>query len=150
MRNQRGITLVELMTVMVIVGILTAIAVPTYTSYTLKTKRSDGRIALTSLAQQLERCYSRFNVYNATSATQCNLPTFPYYAPSNASSLTGTYAIALDTGAVATAFCAGGGLQAQCFTIMTVPINGQTRDTHCGTLTLNSGGQKGGNNTDCW
>lgn len=144
MRNQRGITLIELMTVMVIIGVLTAIAVPTYTSYALKTKRSDAKIALTGLAQQLERCYSRYNKYSsATDTTKCNL-TVPF-------DTTGaTYTIDGDTSAAAVAFCTSGGFQDQCFAIKATPINAQVKDTHCGTLTLNSGGQKGGASTDCW
>ena len=38
LRNQRGFTLVELMIVIVIIGVLAAIAVPAYSSYVSKAK----------------------------------------------------------------------------------------------------------------
>src|SRR5690242_1591664 len=105
MRKQRGVTLMELMTVMVIVGLLAAIAVPAYSSYTLKAKRADAKVELTSLAQKLEQCYTRYNVYTAaTVSTQCNL-TVSYNTQS------GTYAIAQDTSA--TSSCPAG-IGAQC------------------------------------
>src|SRR5262249_38675182 len=61
--RQRGITLMELMITIMVVGILGAIAIPTYRTYTMKANRSDGKIALTNFAQQLERCYTTTNTY---------------------------------------------------------------------------------------
>lgn len=54
---QRGFTLVEMLIVIVIVGILTAIAIPSYQNYVRRTYRTDAMGALQALAQSMERHY---------------------------------------------------------------------------------------------
>ena len=73
MHRQRGVTLIELVVVMIIVGILTAIAVPSYRNYVLRSQRSDAKDAVLALATQQEKHYLQCNTY-ATSiagATNC-------------------------------------------------------------------------------
>lgn len=68
MRSEKGITLIELLVVIVIVGILAAIAVPTYTGYMVRARRADAKTALEQVraAQEMWRaekgCYARDGV----------------------------------------------------------------------------------------
>lgn len=62
---QTGFTLIELMIVVAVVGILAAIAYPSYTDSVLKGKRAQGRTALAELMQQQERYMTQQNCYMA-------------------------------------------------------------------------------------
>ncbi len=61
--TQRGITLIELMTVLVIVSILAAIAIPSYSSYMRRSHRAEAKTSLLENAQFLERNFTVTNSY---------------------------------------------------------------------------------------
>lgn len=136
--EMRGVTLIELMVVIVIVGILVAIAYPGYQSQIQKTRRSEGTAALLDTAQRLERCFTRFNAYNdagcdiATTVAGAGVPTEQ-----------GFYLI---TAAAATT--------ASTFSLVATRQGAQTDDTLCGNLTLNNQGTRGRSGTapldTCW
>ena len=62
-RKMQGITLMELMIVVVIVGILAAIAYPNYRDFTARAKRNEAKAALLKLATNQERFYLNNNQY---------------------------------------------------------------------------------------
>ncbi len=62
-RNNRGVTLVELLIVIVIIGILSTIAVPTYRSYVLRTQRTEATSTLLRTQAAQEKYFAQNNIY---------------------------------------------------------------------------------------
>lgn len=110
MKRITGMSLTELMIAVAIVGIISAVAIPTYQSQMMSSRRSDAINTLLQLQLQQE-AYRMENVSYATGA-DITLPTSNHY----------TYTI---TGATATTY-----------TLQAVAKSAQTSDTGCTTLTL--------------
>jgi type IV pilus assembly protein PilE len=131
-RKSSGFTLVELMIVVVIVGILTAVSMNFYGDYVIDANRTDGRSALTSAAASLEKCKALNSTY-----VGCAIP---------ATSNEGLYTIAEAAADVRTA---------STFKLTATPVVGtaQENDGDCLTMTFASTGLKdgtGANSSDCW
>ncbi len=62
-KSEVGFTLIELMIVVGIIGMLTAIAYPTYTEYVIKTKRTDAKDKLSEVMFEMERYNTRNRTY---------------------------------------------------------------------------------------
>lgn len=127
-----GFTLIELMIVVAIVGILAAIAYPSYQNSTQKSWRANAASCLVELAQSMERRYTANSSYVGTT-----LPT----SGCNTAQMATRYVISFAATATATTF-----------SLQAVPTTIQAGDT-CGTLTINQMGQKaasGGTASACW
>ena len=61
--GQRGVTLLELMIVVVIVGILVSIAYPNYREFAARAKRTEAKALLLEIAANQERFYLNANRY---------------------------------------------------------------------------------------
>lgn len=72
-KSQTGMTLMELIIVMIIVGILAAVAVPSYRAYVMRSQRADAKDALLAAATAQEKHYLQCNTYgdDLANATDC-------------------------------------------------------------------------------
>ncbi|WP_283255900.1 type IV pilin protein [Dyella humicola] len=65
MRRVHGFTLIELMVVVAIIAVLAAFAVPAYSRYGYRARRTDGQELLLRIATAQERYYATYNKYGA-------------------------------------------------------------------------------------
>ena len=133
--RQRGVTLIELMTVVVVIAILATIALPAYRQYLIRAQRSDATSALLTLQQAQEKWYLQNSAYAPDVAT-LGVP---------ATSQHGLYTISITPGA-----------GNQSYTATAVPISTQSQrdDAKCATLSLTDTGARGTTGTSpvatCW
>ena len=75
MKKEKGLTLIELLIVIVIVGILAAVAIPTYTGYTQRGRRADAKTALEQLraSQEVFRAENGRYANDATDGNALNV-----------------------------------------------------------------------------
>lgn len=136
--RMRGLTLIELMVVIVVVAILGSISVSTYRSYLLRTNRTEAKMALLRVQAAQEKFFLQNNRY----ATDDELSTAPpggLGIPSSTPS--DFYTISLETDASGVAYIAQAAAK-----------NGQLQDTAaCQTLTINQNGTRTPDQSSgCW
>jgi len=97
----RGVTLLELMIVVVIIGIMATIAYPNYRQFVARAKRNEAKAALLQIAQNQERFYLQNNTYT-TDMTQLGFPVAgAYITDTDSYSISVTVADANDFTAIA-------------------------------------------------
>jgi type IV pilus assembly protein PilE len=89
MRSNKGITLIELLIVIVIIGILAAIAVPVYTNYMQRARRADAKTALEQLRASQEMFRAERGSYSTDLVQLVNSWGVP--------NISGDYALLLDS-----------------------------------------------------
>ena len=132
-KNNKGLTLAELLITLAIVGILAAIAIPSYQQHVIKSNRATAAAFMSQIASQEEKYALDARSYTATIGTgglSLNIP----------GSVSTKYTISVAVNNAATP---------PTYTITAVPTAAQN-DTLCGTLTLTQAGVKTPNNPTCW
>lgn len=102
-KHAQGFTLIELMIVVAIVSILSAIAYPSYRQFVLKGRRAEGRAALVGILQAQERYYTQYGKYYTGKADGAN--PFKAYSGDNEGSSAYTIGSALCAGDLAANEC---------------------------------------------
>jgi len=142
MNKTAGFTLIEMMIVVAIIGILAAIAYPSYQEYVLRGNRSEGQALLNDAAARQERYFAQNNAYVTAQANIARL---------NMRNTSGT-SVTSDTGKYALTIGNPDGSGG--YLLTATPQGVQTRDTKCGNLTLNAMGTRGVSGStsvnDCW
>lgn len=78
-RAQKGFSLIELMIVIAIIGVLMAIAVPSYNDYVIRGKIPDATSALASKRVQLEQFFQDNRTYVGAPACNSDTTTSKYF-----------------------------------------------------------------------
>ena len=89
-KKERGVSLLELMIVVFIIGALAAIAYPNYRQYAARAKRNEAKAALLQIATNQERFYLQNSIYTQD-LTALGFPTSPNFTTD-----TGSYVVTVN------------------------------------------------------
>jgi len=133
-KTQKGFTLIEVMIAVVILSILAAIAIPSYSKFITKTRRTDATNMLIKVAAEQQRFKSDHNKFADTMAELG-------YDNDPMPSEEGWYQITVAKPTPST------------YVLTATPVAGQPQatDAECGAFTLRSNGvQNSDGGPDCW
>ncbi len=130
-RAGRGFTLIELMIAMAVIGILTAIAWPSYQNYIIRSSRQAAQTELLQLANQQEKIYLNANSYAVSITGAYNGRADGGLGKATGRTDDGKYNLTITPNATPT----------QTFLITATPVVGSTQDGD-GAITISSDGTR--------
>ncbi len=135
-RRSFGFTLLELMIVIVVVGILATIALPSYREYIRRSSREATQSQLIEMAGIQEKIFLNSNAYSSNVATAYNGQASGGLGATGGKSLDGRYAISATVN--------GGS-----FVLTATPVSGSPQDGD-GVLTIASNGTRTWGGSKAW
>ena len=136
MKTIRGFSLIELMIVVAIVGILAAVAVPSYQSFIQEGRRAEGVALALDIASRQERYYTQQAGYTSNLVAQL-----------------GMVAVTSENGFYTAAVVDANGNAGNDLTTYVITVTPAVTDAECGALTYTNIGVRGSANGDaaeCW
>ncbi|HSC67716.1 MAG TPA: type IV pilin protein [Cellvibrio sp.] len=126
-----GFTLIEVLITVAIVGVLAGIVYPSYLDMVRKSNRSDAKVALSDVAQRMQRCFTAHSTYKPAAGT-CEV--VDKVTSTGITSPEGFYTISL---------AAGDHAQAK-YVLKATPVASkrQASDSKCTSFTLDQAGVK--------
>jgi len=148
-KKHNGFSLIELITTVAIIAILAGLAIPAYDRYTRNTTRSAAKTTVERVRALVESYYLNNKAYTSD-LTNLGFGSNPLEVEKTgeevpAGSATAAYQIVINAPGVFCPTCA--------YEVGAIPLNGQTTDTDCMTLFINSRNQKGASGpkgVKCW
>lgn len=128
----KGFSLVELLIALVIVAILAAIAVPSYSNYVVRGSRAAAQAELLELASLQEKIFLNSSTYSPSVTAAYNGTSAGGFGRTGGQTPDGKYDLSLDIA-----------VPGQTFTLTATPVAGKSQEGD-GTLSISENGQR------CW